>query len=65
MVKDSTPIPVINEMDAIAVANQKQISEIGAPSTIARVDSKSGMLLLPFGQEKRSDAGNGIYSMEG
>ncbi|MAK47086.1 MAG: hypothetical protein CMI24_07545 [Opitutae bacterium] len=50
--KDSTPIPVINEMDAIAVANQKQISEIGAPSTIARVDSKSGMLLLPFGQER-------------
>jgi hypothetical protein len=50
--KESTPIPVINEMDAIAVANQKQISEIGAPSTIARVDSKSGMLLLPFGQER-------------
>ena len=42
----------MNEMDSIAVANQKQISEIGAPSTIARVDSKSGMLLLPFGQER-------------
>ena len=50
--KDSTPLPDMNEMDSIAVANQKQISEIGAPSTIARVDSKSGMLLLPFGQER-------------
>ena len=44
--------PVMNELDVIAVTNQKQISDIGAPTTIARVDSKTGMMLLPFGQER-------------
>ena len=42
----------MNELDVIAVTNQKQISDIGAPTTIARVDSKTGMMLLPFGQER-------------
>ena len=49
--KDSGP-PEMNELDMMAVSQQKKISEIGAPSTIARVDSKSGMLLLPFGTDR-------------
>ena len=49
--KDSGP-PEMNELDMMAVSQQKKISEIGAPSTIARVDSKSGMLRLPFGTDR-------------
>lgn len=44
--------PEMNELDLIAVSQQKQISEIGSPSTISRVDSKSGMMLLPLGKER-------------
>ena len=49
--KDSGP-PEMNELDMMAVSQQKKISDIGAPSTISRVDTKSGMLLLPFGVER-------------
>ena len=37
---------------------KKKISDIGAPSTIARVDSKSGMLLLPFGTDRGVSQGS-------
>ena len=49
--RDAGP-PEMNELDMMAVTQQKKISEIGAPSTIARVDSKTGMLLLPFGTDR-------------
>jgi hypothetical protein len=54
--KDSGP-PEMNELDMMAVSQQKQISDIGAPSTIARVDTKSGMLLLPFGVDRGVNQG--------
>ena len=54
--KDSGP-PAMNELDLMAVSQQKQISEIGAPSTISRVDSDSGMMLLPFGMERGVEQG--------
>jgi len=54
--KDSGP-PAMNELDLMAVSQQKQISEIGAPSTISRVDSDSGMMLLPFGKERGVEQG--------
>ena len=54
--KDAGP-PEMNELDMMAVSQQKQISEIGAPSTIARVDSGSGMLLLPFGMDRGVNQG--------
>ena len=53
---DSGP-PAMNELDLMAVSQQKQISEIGAPSTISRVDSDSGMMLLPFGMERGVEQG--------
>ena len=49
--KDAGP-PEMNELDMMAVSQQKKISDIGAPSTIARVDSQTGMLLLPFGTDR-------------
>lgn len=49
--RDAGP-PEMNELDMMAVTQQKKISDIGAPSTIARVDSKTGMLLLPFGTDR-------------
>lgn len=55
--KDAGP-PEMNELDMMAVSQQKKISEIGAPSTIARVDSKSGMLLLPFGTDRGVSQGS-------
>ena len=55
--KDSGP-PEMNELDMMAVSQQKKISDIGAPSTIARVDSKSGMLLLPFGTDRGVSQGS-------
>jgi hypothetical protein len=48
---DSLP-PAINDLDMFSVSQKKQISELGAPSTISRVDSESGMMLLPFGVER-------------
>ena len=55
--KDVGP-PEMNELDMMAVSQQKKISDIGAPSTIARVDSKSGMLLLPFGTDRGVSQGS-------
>ena len=55
--KDVGP-PEMNELDMMAVSQQKKISDIGAPSTIARVDSKSGMLLLPFGTDRSVSQGS-------
>ena len=37
----------MNELDLMAVSQRKKISEIGAPSTISRVDSDSGMMFCP------------------
>ena len=54
--KDSGP-PEMNELDMMAVSQQKKISDIGAPSTISRVDTKSGMLLLPFGVDRGINQG--------
>ena len=54
--KDGTP-PDEDGIAMMQVSQMKQISEIGAPSTIARVDSRSGMLLLPFGKERGVDQG--------
>ncbi len=54
--KDSGP-PEMNELDMMAVSQQKKISDIGAPSTIARLDTKSGMLLLPFGVDRGVNQG--------
>lgn len=51
MIKKAGP-PVVSEAQVIAASQMKVIPEIGAPSTIARIDSSSGMLLLPVGKER-------------
>ena len=51
MVKKTGP-PEVSEVQVIAASQMKVITEIGAPSTIARIDSNSGMLLLPIGKER-------------
>ena len=41
--------PEMNELDLIAVSQQSKFQN-WFPSTISRVDSKSGMMLLPLGK---------------
>lgn len=49
--KDFEP-PSMNDLDNLAASQRKKISEMGAPSTISRVDSENGMMLLPIGSER-------------
>ena len=51
MIKKAGP-PVVSDAQVIAASQMKVIPEIGAPSSIARIDSRSGMLLLPIGKER-------------
>ena len=51
MIKKSGP-PEVSEVQVIAASQMKEIPDIGAPSTIARIDSVSGMILLPVGKER-------------
>ena len=55
MVKDDSGHYMADELDLMAVSQQKRISEIGAPSTISELMSDSGMMLLPFGMERGVD----------
>ena len=57
IVKAEAP-PVLSQADIIAVNQSKEISDIGAPSTISRIDSRTGMILLPLGLERGVEQGN-------
>ncbi|MDG1138963.1 MAG: hypothetical protein P8N49_05530 [Opitutales bacterium] len=57
IVKVDAP-PVLSQSEIIAVNQSSKISEIGAPSTISRIDSKTGMILLPLGVERGVEQGN-------
>ena len=57
VVKTNAP-PVLSQSEIIAVNQSSNISEIGAPSTISRIDSKTGMILLPLGFERGVEQGN-------
>tara|TARA_B100001248_G_scaffold194359_1_gene149231 strand:- start:34 stop:1386 length:1353 start_codon:yes stop_codon:yes gene_type:complete len=57
IVKSDAP-PVLSQAEIIAVNQSKEISEIGAPSTISRIDSRTGMILLPLGIERGVEQGN-------
>ena len=39
-------------------AQATTISQVGVPSTVGRVDGKSGMILLPLGSERGVSIGN-------
>ena len=41
-----------------------QMTEYGIPSSIARIDSRSGMLMLPIGSERDEPRGD-LYPLEG
>ena len=57
IVKSDAP-PVLSQAEIIAVNQSKEISEIGAPSTISRIDNRTGMILLPLGIERGVEQGN-------
>lgn len=44
--------PALSQSEIIAVNQSSEISEIGTPSTISRIESRTGMILLPLGTER-------------
>ena len=57
VVQNEAP-PALSQSEIIAVNQSTEISDIGAPSTISRIDSRSGMILLPLGIERGVEQGN-------
>lgn len=55
---ESDAPPVFSQAELIAANQTSEISDIGAPSTIARIDSGTGMILLPLGAERGVSQGN-------
>ena len=51
MLKEKGPPKITND-HLVGAVQKSAISESGTPSTIARIDSSSGMVLLPFGEER-------------
>lgn len=49
--------PMINSGAVEEITEMKQINEFGVTSTIARIDSRSGMLMLPIGSDRGLAAG--------
>ena len=49
--------PIINSGAVEEITEMKQINEFGVTSTIARIDSRSGMLMLPIGSDRGLAAG--------
>ena len=50
--------PVLTQAEIMIAAQSKTIGEAGVPSTIARIDEKSGMMLIPLGSERGVEAGS-------
>lgn len=50
--------PVLTQADIMIAAQSKTIGEAGVPSTIARIDGKSGMMLIPLGSERGVEPGS-------
>ena len=44
--------PKLSQAELMLAAQAKTIGETGVPSTVGRVDGKSGMILLPLGSER-------------
>ena len=54
--------PKLSQSELMLAAQAKEISESGVPSTVGRVDGKSGMILLPLGSERGVSLGN-VYTL--
>ena len=54
--------PKLSQAELMLAAQAKTIGESGVPSTVGRVDGKSGMILLPLGIERGVALGN-VYTL--
>ena len=54
--------PKLSQAELMLAAQAKTIGENGVPSTVGRVDGKSGMILLPLGSERGVELGN-VYTL--
>jgi hypothetical protein len=54
--------PVLTQAEIMIAAQSKTIGESGVPSTIARIDGKSGMMLIPLGSERGVEPGS-VYTL--
>ena len=54
--------PKLSQAELMLAAQAKTISDTGVPSTVGRVDGKSGMILLPLGSERGVLLGN-VYTL--
>ena len=50
--------PAMTQAEIMIASQSKTIGESGVPSTIARIDGKSGMMLIPLGSERGVEAGS-------
>ncbi|MDG1173382.1 MAG: hypothetical protein P8M67_03705 [Opitutales bacterium] len=50
--------PVLSQAELMIASKSKTIGESGVPATIARIDGKSGMMLIPLGSERGVEAGS-------
>lgn len=50
--------PVLSQKEIMIAAQSKTIGESGVPSTIARIDGKSGMMLIPLGSDRGIEPGH-------
>jgi len=50
--------PQLTQAQLIIASQSKEISEMGVQSTVARIDFKSGMMLIPLGVERGVQQGN-------
>ena len=50
--------PQLTQSQLILATQAKEIGELGVPSTVARIDYKSGMMLIPLGTERGVTQGN-------
>ena len=54
--------PKLSKAELMLAAQAKEIGELGVPSTVGRVDGKSGIILLPLGKERGVTIGN-VYTL--
>jgi len=50
--------PQLTQSQLILAAQANEIGELGVPSTVARIDFKAGMMLIPLGTERGVQQGN-------
>jgi hypothetical protein len=54
--------PKLTQAEMMLAAQATEITDVGVPSTVGRVDGKMGMILLPLGSERGVSLGN-VYTL--